>query len=115
MSLVAGLMLGVAGFHLIPHSAQQGGSVDITMYWVIGGLVFMLLLLRLFHFHQRYRPRGWGLRASWHDHASAHDHAHPPQDIGWLGLPGCQCMRSSMVLLWVRCSGSSLMLAYCLG
>ena len=88
MSLVAGLMLGVAGFHLIPHSAQLGGSVDITMYWVIGGLVFMLLLLRLFHFHQHDIALEGGdcEHHDQHDHASAHDHAHPPQEIAWLGL-----------------------------
>ena len=32
MSLVAGLMLGVAGFHLIPHSFYLGQSIDRTMY-----------------------------------------------------------------------------------
>ena len=52
MSLVAGLMLGVASLHLIPHSVELGQSIDHTMYFVVGGLVFMLLLLRLFHFHQ---------------------------------------------------------------
>ena len=52
MSLVAGLMLCVASLHLIPHSVELGQSIDHTMYFVMGGLVFMLLLLRLFHFHQ---------------------------------------------------------------
>ena len=50
MSFVAGLMLGVAFFHLIPHSAlAPSADVDFTMLWVVVGLVFMLLLLRLFH------------------------------------------------------------------
>ena len=87
MSLVAGLMLGVAGFHLIPHSAQQGGSVDITMYWVIGGLVFMLLYSDFSLPPARYRAGGGDCEHhDEHDHASAHDHAHPPQEIAWLGL-----------------------------
>ena len=53
MSLVAGLMLGVAFFHLIPHAAlAKTASIDFAMAWVMAGLVFMLVLLRLFHFHQ---------------------------------------------------------------
>ena len=58
------------------------------MYWVIGGLVFMLLLLRLFHFHQHDIALEGGdcEHHDEHDHASAHDHAHPPQEIAWLGL-----------------------------
>ena len=31
MSLVAGLMLGVAGFHLIPHSVELGQSIDLSL------------------------------------------------------------------------------------
>ena len=88
MSLVAGLMLGVAGFHLIPHSFYLGQSIDRTMYFVVGGLVFMLLLLRLFHFHQHdIATDGESCaHANEHDHARAHDHAHAPRDVGWMGL-----------------------------
>ena len=55
MSFVSGLMLGVAFYHLLPHSIamQDGpGAVDITVWWLMVGLIGMLLLLRLFHFHQ---------------------------------------------------------------
>ena len=60
MSLVAGLMLGVALFHLLPHAvvqlqAQPGGAsgaLEHALAWLVVGLVLMLLLLRLFHFHQ---------------------------------------------------------------
>lgn len=88
MSLVAGLMLGVAGFHLIPHSVDLGQSIDLTMYFVVGGLVFMLLLLRLFHFHQHDIATDGGActEANEHGHAQAHDHAHAPRDVGWMGL-----------------------------
>ena len=51
MSLVAGLMLGVASLHLITHSVELGQSIDQTMYFVVIGLVFMLWLLRFFHFN----------------------------------------------------------------
>ncbi len=67
MSLVAGLMLGVAFFHLIPHSVlAESGGVDFAMGWVVAGLVFMLLLLRLFHFHQH----------DFDPHAPEVEHAH---------------------------------------
>lgn len=94
MSLVAGLMLGVALFHLIPHSATEAGShIDFTMRWVMAGLVFMLMLLRLFHFHQHdFGDLEAGCEhgsAEAHDHAQAHDHAHasPPANASsWFGL-----------------------------
>ncbi len=52
MSAVAGLMLGVALFHMLPHSFQQTTSLDTTMGWVMAGLLAMFFLIRAFHFHQ---------------------------------------------------------------
>lgn len=55
MSLVSGLMLGIAFFHLLPHAVEAlpgDGSLELAMAWALLGLVSMLLLLRLFHFHQ---------------------------------------------------------------
>ena len=54
MSFVAGLILGVALYHLLPHGlAQIAGpnAVEIAVWWMMLGLILMLLLLRLFHFH----------------------------------------------------------------
>ena len=91
LSLVSGLMLGVALLHLIPHSYAAFESIDSVMIWTLAGLVFMLLLLRWFHFHQH----DFGAAAAdcelstgdSHDHAHAHDHAHPPdQSMGAVGL-----------------------------
>ena len=87
LSLISGLMLGVAILHLIPHAFESGQGIDTVMIWTLSGLIFMLLLLRWFHFHQ-------------HDFASAaadcelasadehhHDHAHlPEQALGAVGL-----------------------------
>lgn len=92
MSLVSGLMLGVACFHLIPHSASLAGSIDFTMGWVMAGLVFMLMLLRLFHFHQHDfagTDLACAATADAHDHAHAHDHSHalpPAGTASWIGL-----------------------------
>ncbi|MGA1580852.1 MAG: hypothetical protein ACO35B_09240, partial [Luminiphilus sp.] len=53
LSTVSGLMLGVAFLHLIPHSfAAAPDEIDKVMAWTLTGLIFMLLMLRLFHFHQ---------------------------------------------------------------
>jgi zinc and cadmium transporter len=59
MSLVAGLMLGVACFHLIPHAVPllgEGRALDRAMLWTMAGLVTMFILLRAFHFHQHDYP-----------------------------------------------------------
>ena len=43
MSLVSGLMLGVAFYHLLPHSiAVGGGAVDRAVWWLMLGLITML-------------------------------------------------------------------------
>lgn len=71
MSLVSGLMLGIAFFHLLPHAVLTLGVQDglnAVMGWVAVGLVTMLLLLRLFHFHQ---PDLYSAE----DHCHEHDHA----------------------------------------
>ena len=52
LSLISGLMLGVALLHLIPHAFSAGQAIDTVMVWTLSGLIFMLLLLRWFHFHQ---------------------------------------------------------------
>ncbi len=52
MSFVAGLMLGIAMLHMLPHAAELLGSA----YWAdvagLGGVIAMFLLLRAFHTHQ---------------------------------------------------------------
>ena len=74
MSLVSGLMLGIAMFHLLPHAVLTLGVEDglnTVMAWVAVGLVTMLLLLRLFHFHQPDFPA-----VTEHVQASDDGHSH---------------------------------------
>lgn len=55
MSFVAGVTLGVALYHLIPHSLAQipgDRAVETTVWWMVLGMVGMVLLLRVFPFHQ---------------------------------------------------------------
>jgi len=87
MSLVSGLMLGVAFYHLLPHSvALAGGAsgVDTTVWWLMIGLIVMLLLLRVFHFHQHDFSKEEGIQ---HDHHHQHDeHESPVHGLSWVGL-----------------------------
>ncbi len=54
MSLVAGFILGIAMFHLLPHSLFMAGPemVEKALGWMVLGMVMMIFLLRIFHFHQ---------------------------------------------------------------
>ena len=55
MSLVAGFILGMAVFHLFPHSLERlEGHEDIfaAAGWMVLGMVVMIMLLRVFQFHQ---------------------------------------------------------------
>ena len=58
ISLVAGLMLGIALLHFLPDAAAQLQSVDRTATWVLGGFLAMFFLQRFFHFHHHDSPEG---------------------------------------------------------
>ena len=84
MSSVSGLMLGVAFFHLLPHSIISIGGpagVDSAVWWLVIGLITMLLLLRMFHFHQHDFS---GEEDAHHDHH--HLHSPPAHSLSWLGI-----------------------------
>jgi zinc and cadmium transporter len=94
MSLVSGLMLGVAFYHLLPHSvAMLGGpgATDVSVQWLMVGLITMLLLLRMFHFHQHdfsdeeEHQHDQHLAAS-QGHSHSHEHGRPANSMSWLGL-----------------------------
>lgn len=69
VSFVAGLMLGVALLHLLPHAALIGGpgSLDSIVLWMLGGVLAMFLLERFFCFHHHDAPA---------DIEAGHDHVH---------------------------------------
>ena len=59
ISFVAGLMLGVAVYHLLPHALLELSSLDAgsdaietTAWWMMLGIMSMLVLLRLFNPHR---------------------------------------------------------------
>lgn len=94
MSLVAGLMLGVAIFHLLPHAAASLPSVESAVNWLMAGLLGMFFLIRAFHFHQHASlepddAQAPGCHAESersgclvHDHAAPHDRDHVPDSPG---------------------------------
>lgn len=111
MSFVSGLMLGVAFYHLLPHSIvvlDHPGAADTAVWWLMIGLVVMLLLLRMFHFHQHDFTAA-GDRESvaivpggseGHGHAHGHEHHHHHHHGAGDGhptavVPGAQAHRLS--------------------
>lgn len=95
MSLVAGLMLGVALFHLLPHGIQKlsitmspGEAVDQAALWMMAGLLLMFILLRLFHFHHHDFTKE-GLDHGHHDHDTGDHcsgHSPNPASVNWAGI-----------------------------
>lgn len=81
VSFVAGLMLGVAIFHMLPHANAFTATLDQAVGWMMAGLLIMFFLIRAFHFHSHdHPPSPDGLRR-----ASDHDHAHASQ-LSWIGI-----------------------------
>jgi zinc and cadmium transporter len=93
ISLVAGLMLGIALLHFLPDAAEQLGSLDRTMEWVLGGFLAMFFLQRFFHFHHHDLPEGDPEDCCHHDHETEHDHEHhahtladkSAKQLSWVG------------------------------
>ena len=86
MSLVGGLMLGIAIFQLLPHAVTQAG-IDPAAYALAAGLLGMFLLIRAFHFHAHdaaveqphARPHGPGC-------SHEHDPGPTAHELSWLGV-----------------------------
>ena len=103
ISFVGGLMLGIAVFHLLPHSLHGGHSADETAWWLMCGILTMFLLIRCFHFHHHgpleistaVEEPCAGLHDHDHDHDDAHGHSRFPADqphchhahqLSWMGI-----------------------------
>src|SRR5437867_6706162 len=79
-SFVAGLMLGVAVLHLVPHAWEQFRSADLTMAWVLAGFLALFFVQRYLHFHHHDVPeeaperRGSEEGGASFDHDAGHEH-----------------------------------------
>ncbi|MBC7967054.1 MAG: ZIP family metal transporter, partial [Fuerstia sp.] len=86
ISFVGGLMLGIAVFHLLPHSVHGNNSIDDSAWWMMVGILTMFLLIRCFHFHhhgpleistaQEDPCAGHDAHDHDHDHDHGQRHAH---------------------------------------
>lgn len=72
ISLIAGLMLGVASFHLLPHAVGALGSPFWACVAMMAGLLTTFMLLRAFHFHH-HEPANAELRPAHDPHLSVHE------------------------------------------
>jgi zinc and cadmium transporter len=94
ISVVAGLMLGVAMFHLLPHAVVHLESIDEAVGWAMGGLLSMFFLIRCFHFHSHSLEDDHQHDEHEHEHDpncghAHHDHRHHPHAISgfsWVGV-----------------------------
>ncbi len=87
MSLVSGVMLGVALLHLLPHAYQSLKSMTWIGAAMLCGVLVMFFLLRVFHVHSHDSPD---------DDDHCHDHQHPHKNhahehgsnrrLSWVGL-----------------------------
>lgn len=94
MSLVGGLMMGVALLHLLPHAVVETSSLDYAAWSCMSGLLAMFLIIRVFQVHQHGPPNG----AIAHDEQEAGSHAHHDcqhpahhaeagtRQLSWIGL-----------------------------
>ena len=77
ISLVGGVMLGIAIFHMIPHAAAQLGPTrsDQLAWGMMAGLLSTFFLLRFFHFHQ-HGPADFGTGETTADTHLCSEHSH---------------------------------------
>jgi len=94
MSFVAGVMLGVALLHLLPHAVEFAPSVAWATAWLLGGLLVMFFLMRAFDFHHHEDAEadqdpepcpGHDDGPHHHEHSSA-GRVHGQHPISWMGL-----------------------------
>ena len=91
LSLVSGVMLGVALLHLLPHAIAVLGNIELALGICLIGLLFMFFMVRMFHFHQHDLAVDQD-----HEHSKKQlcnekhhvhcDHHHGHLDWSWIGL-----------------------------
>ena len=81
LSLVSGVMLGVAFLHLLLHSIDLLDNEKTAMVTALIGLLFMFFMIRMFHFHYHDSEDA-------HQDCHHHEHEHEikREDISWIGL-----------------------------
>jgi zinc and cadmium transporter len=81
VSFVAGVMLGVALLHMLPHALSGGAAVQTVMLWLLGGFLVMFFTQRYFSYHHHGVPNEKSCDELQHD-PNEHEHAHGHQ-LSW--------------------------------
>jgi zinc and cadmium transporter len=88
VSFVAGVMLGVAVLHMLPHAVRDAQAADAagtgqpviaTMWWLLAGVLVMFFIERFFCYHHHDVPDQAECAEPLHDEAY---HEHEPADLG---------------------------------
>ncbi|MCS7089982.1 MAG: ZIP family metal transporter [Verrucomicrobiota bacterium] len=83
VSLVAGLMFGLALMQLFPHAVEAVGSVGTAANWLVLGFLAMFVLQRFLPFHEHDVAEGQPRSACGHAHAPTLLRSGP---LGWVGV-----------------------------
>jgi zinc and cadmium transporter len=87
MSLVSGVMLGIAMLHMLPQATEHLPSMTRVSGAMLGGVLVMFFLLRVFHVHGHGDPAHDTCE---HGPGHLHDDHHEPKPVrhrlNWLGL-----------------------------
>lgn len=83
ISLVSGLMLGLALLHLLPHGAEQLGSMTRATGWLMGGFMVMFFLQRFLPFHHHDVGEHQPHVDCGHDHGKTEVYA---SHLDWMGV-----------------------------
>jgi zinc and cadmium transporter len=81
MSLVSGVMLGIAMLHMAPQAMERIDPVSASAA-ILAGILVMFFLVRLFHVHGH---GGADHNACEHDNPER-DHVHSGSRVNWMGL-----------------------------
>lgn len=94
MSLVSGLMLGIAMLHMLPQAAENLSSMTSVAGAMLAGLLVMFFLLRVFHVHSHgeFDEEG-GKHDAGKQATCSHEHQHHQEHnvagghrLNWIGL-----------------------------
>lgn len=83
VSMVAGLMFGLALLQLFPHAAETMGSVEGAAGWFVAGFLVMFVLQRFLPFHEHDVLEGQPAAACGHAHMPSMLRSGP---LGWIGV-----------------------------
>lgn len=84
LSFVAGLMLGIALLHMLPHAIHESSSVDQAARWAVAGFLALFFLQRVFHYHSHDAPETPHTDCC-SDHAPPAQAASSNNPVTWLG------------------------------